>query len=146
MPLTANLETADDNFDRGYIQSWNFTLEKQVADWLFSGGYVATRSVRPTSRFDTNYSDLGEGNPGRKLFQKFGRTARTLLYAHFGTAKYDSLQLRAQKRFRSDFQLNLSYTWSHGRGYTGERGGATPRVAHPDFWWKNYGPLNQDLR
>ncbi len=41
MPLNANVATVDENYKRGYIQSWNFTLEKQWGDWIATAGYEA---------------------------------------------------------------------------------------------------------
>ncbi|MBM3740594.1 MAG: hypothetical protein FJW39_33010, partial [Acidobacteria bacterium] len=94
MPLDAALLTADSNYRRGYIQSWNFTVEKQLGQWVASAGYVATRSVRQSAYLPVNYALPGTGNQGRLLFQKFRRNANTTILGHLGTPKYDSLQMR----------------------------------------------------
>jgi hypothetical protein len=146
LPATAAFITADDNFKRGYVQSWNLTLEKQVGAWIGSAGYVATRSIRQTSFLNANWADLGTGNNGRILQQKFGRTAATTFIGHMGTTKYDSLQARLQRRFSGGFQMQMSYTWAHGLGYTAENSVSSPRVSHPQYWDKNYGSLSQDIR
>lgn len=116
LPLTAAFITADRNFQRGYVQSWNFTLEKQLGNWLATAGYVATRSIRQTAFLEGNWADLGTGNAGRQLVQRFGRNAATTFIGHLGTAKYDSLQARLQRRFRGGYQLQLAYTWGHSLG------------------------------
>ena len=59
---------------------------------------------------------------------------------------YDSLQVKLVRRSRSGHQFNLAYTWAHGRGYTSESSTAQPRVRHPEYYWRNRGPLNQDIR
>lgn len=146
MPLNANVATADDNYKRGYIQSWNFTLEKQFGDWIASAGYVATRSTRQSSRIEANWSDLGTGNGGRQLRLRYGRTANTLFWGSLGTPKYDSLQVKVTRRSRVGHTLNVAYTWGHGRGYTAEGSTAQPRVRHPAYYRLNYGSLNQDIR
>jgi len=146
MPLRANVATADENYVRGYIQSWNFTLEKQVGDWIGTASYVATRSTRQSSRIEANWSGLGEGNAGRVLRKLYGRTANTLFWGTIGTPMYDSLQVKLVRRSRSGHSFNLAYTWAHGRGYTSESSTAQPRVRHPDYYWKNRGPLNNDIR
>lgn len=146
MPLNANVATADDNYKRGYIQSWNFTLEKQFGDWIASAGYVATRSTRQSSRIEANWSDLGTGNGGRQLRLRYGRTANTLFWGSLGTPKYDSLQVKVTRRSRVGHTLNIAYTWGHGRGYTAEGSTAQPRVRHPAYYRLNYGSLNQDIR
>src|SRR5262249_1732814 len=46
LPTTAGIFTVDNNnYVRGYVQSWNVTLEQQFRGWTASAGYVATRSV-----------------------------------------------------------------------------------------------------
>jgi len=145
MPLDAALLTADDNYRRGYIQSWNFTIEKQLGEWIVSAGYVATRSVRQSSFLDMNYGQIGTGNQGRRLFQRFGRAANTSAFGHIGMSKYDSLQTRIQRRFRG-YSVGMAYTWAHSRGYKGETSVGAPRVAIPEFWRLNYGPTPSDLR
>jgi hypothetical protein len=146
LPLTAAFITADTNFKRGYVQSWNLTLEKQVGSWVGSAGYVATRSIRQTAFLDANWSELGKGNAGQQLVQRFGRNAATTFIGHLGTVKYDSLQARLQRSFRGGFQMQGSYTWSHSLGYTAENSVSSPRVNHPAYWRKNYGPTPQDVR
>ncbi len=146
MPLNANVATADANYKRGYIQSWNFTLEKQWGDWIGTAGYVATRSTRQSSRIEANWGEIGRGNAGRVLRQRYGRAASTLFWGTIGTPMYDSLQVKLVRRSRSGHFFNLAYTWSHGRGYTSESSTAQPRVKHPDYYWKNRGPLNNDIR
>ncbi len=146
MPLRANVASADKNFVRGYIQSWNFSLEKQWGEWIGTASYVATRSTRQTSRIEANWSDLGTGNGGRRLRLLYGRTANTLFWGTIGTPMYDGLQVKLVRRSQSGHSFNLAYTWSHGRGYTSESSTAQPRAKHPDYYWKNRGPLSNDIR
>ena len=146
LPLDAAFITADENFKRGYVQSWNLTLEKQLGNWVGSAGYVATRSIRQTAFLDANWSDLGTGNAGRQLVKKFGRSAATTFIGHLGTVKYDSLQARVQRRFHGGYLMQLSYTWGHSLGYTAENSTSSPRVNHPSYWDKNYGPTPLDIR
>ncbi|MCP5113785.1 MAG: TonB-dependent receptor, partial [bacterium] len=146
MPKNANVATADENYRRGYIQSWNFTLEKQFGDWIGSAGYVATRSVRQSARLEQNWSPIGTGSGGRVLRKLTGRTANTLVWGVLGTPKYDALQMRMTRRSAGGHQFSLAYTWSHGRGYTSESSTAQPRVRHPLYYDRNYGSLNQDRR
>jgi hypothetical protein len=146
LPLTAAFITADGNFRRGYVQSWNFTLEKQIGNWVGSAGYVATRSIRQTAFLNANWADLGTGNAGQQLTRKFGRTAATTFIGHLPTVKYDSLQMRVQRGFRDGYQIQFSYTWAHSLGYTAENSTSGPRVGHPSYWGLNYGSLPQDRR
>src|SRR5262249_54849337 len=134
------------NLVRGYLQSWNLTIEKRWAGWTTSAGYVATRSVDQLAQLDQNWSPIGTGTAGEILNQKFGRTAPTSLMGTLGTAKYDSLQVHTEHRFEKGFQISVGYTYSHGRGYTGETSGAVPPVGLPYAYRKNYGSLNRDIQ
>ncbi|MEP7366037.1 MAG: TonB-dependent receptor [Acidobacteriota bacterium] len=146
LPLTAAFITADDNFKRGYVQSWNATIEKQFGEWIGSAGYVATRSIRQTAFLNANWADLGTGQAGQQLVQRFGRNASTTFIGHLGTAKYDSLQARVQRRFRGGYQVQFSYTYGHSLGYTAENSTSSPRVNHPAYWGLNYGSTPLDVR
>jgi hypothetical protein len=146
LPLTAAFITADQNFKRGYVQSWNATLEKQLGQWLGSAGYVATRSVRQTAFLNANWADLGTGQNGQQLVRRFGRNASTQFIGHLPANIYDSLQMRVQRRMRDGYQIQFSYTWSHALGYVPENSTSTPRVGHPLYWGLNYGSLPQDIR
>lgn len=142
MPKTAALITVDNNAKRGYVQSWNLTLEKQLpGDWIVSAGYVATRSVNPFSALDANWSDIGTGTAGGQMNKRFGRTATTTYHGSLGTAMYDSLQMRADKRFSRGLNMSVNWTWSHNRGYGSADSGGGVNVDIPQYWGKNRGPL-----
>ncbi len=148
MPSNTVVRTMDtNNLTRGYIQSWNLTLERRFGNWIGTAGYVATRSVNQLAGLEQNWGDLGEGNAGRQLVKKFGRAAGTVLFGSLGTAKYDALQAKLQRRFTDGLQVNLAYTWAHGRGFTDEDSGDGPGFFRiPRFYGRTYGDLNQDVR
>jgi Carboxypeptidase regulatory-like domain/TonB dependent receptor-like, beta-barrel len=99
--------------DRGYIQSWNLTFQRELP-WSFTGqiGYVATRSIRQLGLVDINAGQvIGAGDEGKPLLARFGRTASTVFVQPVGNGRYDSLQVQLQRRFTAGLSLNLSYTW-----------------------------------
>ncbi|MBN8729708.1 MAG: TonB-dependent receptor [Acidobacteria bacterium] len=104
-------------FERGYVQSWNFTLQKSVF-WGFvaQAGYVATRQNNQIGFRELNYAPVGGGQAGRILARKFGRTAETREAAPIGNSHYDSLQTSLERRFSGGLQLGISYTWSKSIG------------------------------
>jgi hypothetical protein len=119
VPGTFATITTPEKFNRGYIQSWNFTLQKQLpGDFTAGAGYVATRSTRQLGYLDVNSGqEIGLGNAGRPLMARFGRQAATTLVTPFGTTQYDSLQATVSRRFSKGLQLDASYTWSKVIGY-----------------------------
>ncbi len=103
------------DFRRGYIQSFNFFVERQVgAGFVAQVGYVGTRSIRQgVTAFNLNAGIIpGAGNNGRPLFLKFRRNATTGFYVPMATQTYDGLQARLDRRFSKGLFVTASYTWS----------------------------------
>ena len=60
-------------FKRGYIQSWNFTVQKQLRyGWTAEAGYVATRSTGQLAFFDRNAGQVGGGLASQPLNIQYG--------------------------------------------------------------------------
>jgi hypothetical protein len=115
--------------DRGYIQSWNFTVQRELPG-SFTGqiGYVATRSVRQLGLVDINAGQvIGAGEDGRPLLTRFGRTASTVFLQPVGDGQYNSMQAQLARRFAAGLSLNVNYTW--GKAISpNENSAGTPNV------------------
>jgi hypothetical protein len=147
LPLTAAVTWMDDNAVRGYVQSWNFTMERRFGSWIGSAGYVATRSVNQLASIQQNWGPIGEGNAGRILNRRFGRSVSAANHGSFGTPKYDSLQAKLDRRFSNGVQMGFAYTWGHARAYTNEDSGAGLRTfAIPTYYDRMYSRASQDIR
>ena len=141
VPGLAAVTTYDNsNYVRGYVQTWNLTVEQRVHEWLTSAGYVASRAIDPQDNLQMNWSPINGGTSGQVLNQLTGRTASTLFLGTLGTNTYDSLQTRAQRRFSSGYQVNLTYTFSKALGYA-----ISPQVVIPEYYSLNRGPLSTDI-
>jgi hypothetical protein len=126
------------NWRRGYIQSWNLTIQKQFRGWVGEAGYVATRSVDQPGNIDRNTGSPGGGNASRPLNARFGRIARTAEVAPVGTNKYDSLQSKLERRFASGIQIATAYTFSKAIAWSGnENSDGSPRINLPAFFHLN---------
>lgn len=135
----ASISLMPDNWKRGYIQSWNFTLQKQFPGrWVGEAGYVATRSVRQIGNFDRNAGSPGGGNASRPFFAPYGRIARTAQIVGIGTNMYDSLQTRLERRFDAGYQIGINYTFSKALGYSGnENSDGVPQINLPEYFHLN---------
>jgi hypothetical protein len=102
------------DFPRGYLQSWNLMLQKEVGlGFIAQAGYVATRQVRQLGYLDINAGQvIGVGQAGQPLFQRFGRSAATTFLTPLGTGHYDALQSSLERRFAQGLDLGIAYTWS----------------------------------
>lgn len=164
VPIAPNvgLATTGSSLERGYIQSWNFMLEKQFAhEWVAQAGYVATRTIRQLGYLDLNVqspiapagcvpgSPTAEcgGNVSRPLYDTAHdfRTAVTSLITPVANNHYDSLQTNLTHRFQSGYQVQLAYTWSKTIGIAGlsnEKGMAY--IQTPSAYFLNRGLAPQD--
>ena len=117
VPGTLATNTVDEQFERGYIQSWNLMLQKQLG-WGFvaQAGYVATRQINRLGFLEINAGEVGGGQASLPLNILFGRTANTRRVGPIGNGTYDSLQTSLKRRFSGGLQLDLAYTWSKSIG------------------------------
>jgi len=135
LPGSADMRfITDGHLRRGYIQSWNFIVEKQLP-WklVTSVGYVGTTTVNAFADWNGNAAAPGTGQAGQPLFQKFGRTSETLFWNGLVSANYHSLQVSVNRRVGNDLTLQGAYTWSHAINYVDDDGWA-------GFSYWNYGP------
>lgn len=118
VPLPSADETgypvANQELHRGYIQSWNFIVERKLpGEFVTSVGYVGTASVRGFAFLNVNASQIpGSGDAGRPLFQAFGRTATTREFDGRTHSNYHSLQTTINRRISGGLFIKGAYTWS----------------------------------
>jgi hypothetical protein len=106
---------ANTELHRGYIQSWNFIIERKLpGETVVSVGYVGTRSVRDFSFLNINAGQIpGAGLDGQLLYTRFGRTASTRVYDGMLGSSYNSLQVSLNRRITGGLLLKGAYTYSH---------------------------------
>jgi hypothetical protein len=136
----------ENNYKRGYIQSWNLTLQKQfLGSWMAEAGYVATRTIRQASNIDRNAGFPGGGEASRPLNIRFGRTARTSQITGAGTQTYDSLQTKLERRFAAGYQVSAAYTFSKAMGIWGAvNSDGGPAINLPQYYRLNRAPSSID--
>lgn len=118
LPASVTTLTLEDNFRRGYVQSYNFTVQRQLGrGYVAQAGYVGSRSIRLTNRRDLNASFPGGAAAGRPYFAAFGRNVATTLHEPAYTSTYDSLQAQVDRRFTNGYSFGLAYTYSKAIGF-----------------------------
>jgi hypothetical protein len=99
--------------NRGYIQSWNFTIERKLpANFVTSVAYVGTQTVHQLLDIDINAGFPGSGNRGRPLFATLGRQITTNMWDGWASANYHSLQVAINRGLGQGLFLKGAYTWS----------------------------------
>lgn len=127
LPKAVVANTLDSDFKRGYIQSWNFTIQKQLPLRLVaSAGYVATRMTGFLGFEERNYGQVGGGAASRVYYAQTGRNGSLATVNRLGNSAYDSLQTTLNRRFSEGFQVETNYVWSKcismaGFGNSGDR-------------------------
>ena len=146
LPLNVGFEGQPKNLHRGYIQSWNLTLQKEIG-WGFTAqaGYVATRSVRQLGFIDINAGQIPFTNrTTQPLLQEWGRTAATTFLEPLGTGQYNSLQASLQRRFAKGLMMNVNYTWAKSINIV-DSSSYTPNIQSQSYLSMNRAPTGFDL-
>lgn len=138
LPLNVGFEGQPQNLRRGYIESWNLMVQKELGKGLVvQAGYVANRSIRQLGFVDINASQIPFTNRNTQpLLQQWGRTASTTFLEPVGTGHYDSLQASLDKRFSNGFMFKANYTWGHAINYVDNSSG-TPNIQSSSYGYLN---------
>ena len=132
---------------RGYIQSWNFTVERKLPqDVVASLGYVGTQSTHMLADLDINAGFPGSGQAGRPYFAKFGRATATNMWDGYLSSNYHSLQSSLRKQFTKGLMLQGSYTWSKAINMTDDDGWASVGWNWAPVFARNRAPAGYDRR
>src|SRR5581483_1041622 len=116
---------------RGYIESWNFTVQRERKWFTASAGYVGTHDVKMNAPYNINFGQVGGGTASEPLF-KYGITGTANILLPVGSARYHSLQTSFQRRFSNGLSWQASYTWSHETGMCCSETGS-PAILIPEY-------------
>jgi hypothetical protein len=139
LPKEIGDTTFPGDYDRGYIKSWNVTIQRELP-WGFVGqtAYVGSRAIRQTVLLNINASDtLNTGQAGRMLYIKYGRTADIKLMVPFNSATYDSVQSRLTRRLGGG-SMGVSFTFAKSINYA-DNSDTGPSWNGPSVYGRNKG-------
>lgn len=118
LPATVGTTTFPKKFNRGYIESYNFTIQRDAgAGFNVQAAYVGSRAIRQTAIVNINAAGPGGGSNGRALFPLFGRTANINSFQPFNTATYNALQTQLTRRMSVGSLIGVAYTFSKSINY-----------------------------
>lgn len=136
---TGNLSSlnASKNYIRGYFQSYNFTMQKELFRGLVGQvGYVGEHSVHIQNGVNINYGQLGGGTASQPL-AKFNNFASASVLEPYGSGVYNSLQATLNRRFASGLSFQAAYTYSKDIGLT-------TQIRIPEYRFKDRFTTNAD--
>ncbi|MBO0720626.1 MAG: TonB-dependent receptor [Blastocatellia bacterium] len=105
------------------VDTWNLMLERQFTGGVvLSVGYVGNKGTHVTpggTNYNINQPTIVGYNPAnpqtnlrRPFFQEFGWSQSIKYYSDDGTTKYNSLQLRGEKRFSNGLMFQGNFSWA----------------------------------
>jgi len=106
----------DPEFRDGYMQNWNLTVQREIIkDLSLEVAYQGSKGTKLFNTMNVNQSflvggPLGSGSQAsRKLYPNF---ATVTLVDDTGFSRFNSLQMKLERRFSSGLSLLGSYLWS----------------------------------
>jgi hypothetical protein len=105
------------------VDGWNLTVEHQFSSTLvLSAGYVGNKGTDITSNYNINAPTIvGFGtlstNQRRPFYQKFGWTQSINYFSDDHSDHFESLQVRAETRFKDGLNLQTNFTWGSAFNY-----------------------------
>src|SRR5262249_39589893 len=147
LPPAADMRTPPQGLlQRGYIESWNLTVERRLAGGFVSSiGYVGTQTVRSLVFLDINAAAPGTGTAGRPAYAQFGRMASTFLLQGGPNANYHSLQATVQRRLAPGLLLRGAYTYSKAINWTDDDGFAMLAWNYAPVLIRNRAPAGYNI-
>jgi hypothetical protein len=110
------MQPFDPDFSNGYMQQWNFNLQRQMwGEWLVTGAYVGSKGNHLFNQLERNPAiyapgaTAGNTNARRLFAPAFANIANQ---QSTGNSIYHSMQWSVNKRFAKGYSLLASYTWS----------------------------------
>jgi len=145
LPAGVSFTTIPQNYVRGYTESWNFTLQKDLGHgWIAQAGYVGTHIVHMHMLYNINYGQVG-GGAASQPFAKNGITSSLAMVLPYGAMNYNSLQTSLQRRFATGFTMQASYTRSKWMGLCcDDIGYSSIAIPIPQYWLLNRSVMPAD--
>ena len=134
-------------FRRGYIESFNFTVERDLGHaFVLRTSYVGTRSIRQAlTNFEANAGLVpGAGAAGRPFFAQFGVNANRQLHIPMAYNRYDAWQNNITRRFTRGIFITSSLTWSKTMGINAGNSDNSLRFWVPSQYSKNWAVADFD--
>jgi hypothetical protein len=140
LPNTGNITSVNSlkNFARGYYESYNFTVQRELPGGLFgSVGYVGTHGVHLQTAVDINYGQLGGGTASQPLAFVPDYSTGITTPLPWGADKFNSLQATLTRPLSKGLSLQTAYTYSKDIGMS-------TSILIPQYINRDYYPTTLD--
>ncbi len=132
LPTYLGTQVFPQNFRRGYIESYSFTIQRKLAaGFNAQAAYVGTHGVRTLAIDDINAGGPGAGNQGTPLYKLWGNPNSISEIGPVGSSVYNSLQTQATWRAGNKL-VGAVFTYSKAIDYAD--------LAYDGLTW-SWGPM-----
>ncbi|GGH06578.1 TonB-dependent receptor [Silvibacterium dinghuense] len=150
LPENLSTVTIPKNFRRGYIESYNLTVQRELpARFTVTAGYVGTHSIRQQSSVNINAAPPGGGNTGRLLNTTYGaNTNNTDINSlqPFQGSVYNGLQLQLTRMETRHASTGVVYTYSKSMDAADNSEANGLIFAYPTYWNRNWALASYDRK
>ena len=123
LPNTGTTFTYPQNYNRGYIESFNLTVQRELgAGFNWQVAYVRTLGIRLQADLALNYSEPGQGTSGPLLAENAAlpnlfapaptNWGAITIQGPYGTASYNALQTQLSHRIGNGGFFAINYAYS----------------------------------
>ncbi len=152
LPLPANVSTFTiaQTFRRGYIESYNLAVQRELPLKLVSTvTYVGTHAIRQISNFDINAAPPGGGNTGRYLNTTYGANTNNVeVYSQMplGESVYNGLQTQITRTSSKHGSTGVVYTFSKAMDVSDNSISNGLTFSYPTYIGRNYALAGYDRK
>jgi hypothetical protein len=139
-PLPANVDMRSPwgAIKRGYIQSWNFTVQQQLpSNFVVSAAYVGTQSTNMLADRNINSGMPGTATTELPYARAFNRRIATNMWDGWLSSNYHSLQTTLDRQFSNGLLLKGAYTWSKAINMADANGWVATNFNSPEVIYRN---------
>jgi hypothetical protein len=144
VPLVPGVSTGtveNPKFRRGYIYSYNLSVEQRLAGFVIDAAYVGARQIRPLINLGVNVAPAGGGTAGELLNVKFASQLPAGKY-YGGVSEmiplfhsyYDSLQTKVTRHIGQASTVGVVYTWGKAIDYEDNEELNSPLWQYPAYF------------
>jgi len=128
-------------YRRGYYESYNAAVERELPGVTVQATYVGNLIIREVPGLNINAAPPGGGVAGRPLNQSLGISASITSEIPIGTGHYNALQIQTKHRFANGGSVGANYTWSRSMNDYGDQsdGSSSLFVAYLPDYYRNRG-------
>jgi hypothetical protein len=117
LPTAITTTTYPANYRRGYIESFNVTLQHDFGFFTLQSAWVSSLAVRHTDDININAAGPGGGVAGQEYYPLTGQTTAITESTPFNNAKYESWQSQLTRRLGKAGLFGITYTFSKAMDY-----------------------------